>query len=791
MQGTSRERLQRNILLVALFCTAFSSLVYELVWCRELSYVFGSTALAASSVLAIFMGGLALGSLYAGRILESRSKPFRFLAKLQCGLGITCILTLFAIKGVYKLQPYLLNLASEHATSGIKIILFLLACCILIAPMFLIGVAFPCIVQLYHAKHGLVGQSVSRCYWIDTLGASLGMLLGAFALVPTLGFFRTSLAASMLNVLAGILLFLSFHKADDGVERPATTPVLPTTEPSKQLSVKIISFLFFLSGFAALVLEVTWIRHWGLIYGSGLHAFAIVVITFLLGLSFGSLLYDIFLKKIQNQVLLFSAIELLLGAIAVVTTALFPHMESVFLKIYFGTDNYYVFIISLGLLCFALLLVPTTLMGMTLPTLCAINVSDRHIGKDFGKLYAVNALGALVGSFCAGFTIIPALGIYHTSLLAGGVYVFIAFAFLYCFSDSRPLLRRTATVFIGIVTLTAAAFAGLHMPDHLYNGVFYTGIAYKKQDYHLFFERKERALRFLRFLKNGMYGQVTVTGPRGGLLLRTNGKIDSGTAPDLASYQTMLGHIPVIIHEKPSNILNIGLGFGWTMGAIVSHPIIKSADCVEINPLIVEVNKNVCHSYNGDVLNNPKVRTIINDGRNYVAHTKKIYDVIISEPTDLSSSGISALLTKEFYISARKALNKGGILCQWFPRYEVAERDYKTALNTIKHIFPYAYEFDMAKITNDEYNKSFLIMASQEPIDINKRLQQRKSQCQSDPNEYHSYLQPIIEITQESFSRDNEALEALIADVHQLNTDDLPVLEFHALRDRFRKFRKE
>jgi spermidine synthase len=247
----------------------------------------------------------------------------------------------------------------------------------------------------------------------------------------------------------------------------------------------------------------------------------------------------------------------------------------------------------------------------------------------------------------------------------------------------------------------------------------------------------------------------------------------------------------VIIHEKPSNILNIGLGFGWTMGAIVSHPIIQSADCVEINPLIVEVNKNVCHSYNGDVINNPKVRTIINDGRNYVAHTKKIYDVIISEPTDLSSSGISALLTKEFYISARKALNKGGILCQWFPRYEVAERDYKTALNTIKHIFPYAYEFDMAKITNDEYNKSFLIMASQEPIDINKRLQQRKSQCQSDPNEYHSYLQPIIEITQESFSRDNEALEALIADVHQLNTDDLPVLEFHALRDRFRKFRKE
>ena len=72
MQSTLNKHIQRNILLFALFCTAFSALVYELVWCRELSYIFGATALAASSVLAVFMAGLALGSLYAGKILESR-----------------------------------------------------------------------------------------------------------------------------------------------------------------------------------------------------------------------------------------------------------------------------------------------------------------------------------------------------------------------------------------------------------------------------------------------------------------------------------------------------------------------------------------------------------------------------------------------------------------------------------------------------------------------------------------------------------------------------------------------
>ena len=209
MENTLHNKLQRKILLIALFCTAFSSLVYELVWCRELSYVFGSTALAASSVLAVFMAGLAVGSLYAGKILESRARPFRFIALLQFAIGIACILTLFAVKGVSGLQSYLFALGTEQITHLVRIILFAGTSCVLIVPTFLIGVAFPCIVQLYHTQNDLVGQSVSRCYWVDTLGASLGMLLAAFFLVPRVGFFRTSLVASTLkNHLRNLLCLI-------------------------------------------------------------------------------------------------------------------------------------------------------------------------------------------------------------------------------------------------------------------------------------------------------------------------------------------------------------------------------------------------------------------------------------------------------------------------------------------------------------------------------------------------------------------------------------------------------
>lgn len=789
MQNKLSEQPQRNILLFALFCTAFSSLVYELVWSRELSYVFGSTALAVSGVLSVFMAGLALGSLYGGKILEARRQPYRFLAFLQCAIGISCVLTLSAIKAVTNLQSYLFTLTDEY-TFWIQITLFTLTSCVLIVPTFLIGVAFPCIVQLYHAKYSLVGQSVSRCYWVDTLGASLGMLLAAFFMVPRFGFFKTSLTGSALNLLTGILIFAFMHKLDVGLVRAAATNT-KEQQPNNQLKLKVALFLFFLSGFSALVLEVIWVRHWGLIYGSGLHAFAIVVVTFLLGLSLGSMFYDRFLKKVRNQVFLFCLIELGLGATAAIITALFPYIESVFMKIYFATDSYEAFTAVMSIICFLILLVPTTLMGMTLPTLCAINVSEYHIGKDFGKLYAANSFGALTGSFCAGFIIIPALGIYSSSFLAGGIYIFIAFAFLLCFSKGGAARRKASRIFIGVLIFAAVLFSVLYKPNHLYTGVFYTGTTYKEQDYQQFAERQNITKQLLRYTKDGVYGQVTVTGTVNSMLLRTNGRIDSGTSGDLVSYQSLLGHIPMIIHEKPFNILNIGFGGGWTVRATTLHPVLRSIDCVEINPLIVEVNKNVLHSYNDDVVNNPKLNLIINDGRNYVLHTRKRYDVVVSEPTDLSSSGISALFTREFYVSIRNILNEGGILCQWFPRYETDERDYKIFLNTIKDIFPYAYEFDMSKIAGEGYYQSFLIVASKKPIDIDKVLQQRKNRRESEPEGYYAYLLKLIPVVEKTFNRNNEALETYISDVNVLNTDDLPVLEFNALRSRFRKFRED
>ena len=787
--GNASSPVRRNFLLAVLFLTAFSSLVYELTWTRELSYVFGSTAMAASSVLAVFMGGLALGSLLGGAILESRKRPYRFLALLELAIGVSCILTLFAIKGLFKLQPYLLGSAGEEATLGLKIFLFALSSIALIVPTFLIGVAFPAIVQLYHAQNDQVGKSVGRCYWMDTLGASLGMLVGTFLLVPALGFFKTSLLASGANILCCLLVFGGYSRV---MALPREQTEVPEPERrSPSLTGKIVGFMFFLSGFAALVLEVTWIRHWGMIYGNGLHAFAIVVVSFLLGLSLGSLIYELFFKNYPNQVLLFSGIELGLGIAAVLVTAIFPHLESLFLRIYFSVSSFNVFIVSMSGICFLVLLVPTTLMGMTLPALCAIDVSGFHIGRGFGRLYAVNSVGALIGSFCAGFIIIPALGIKHSCFVAAAVYLFVGFAFLLCFAPPEFKIRRSLVSFVSIMALCAAVFFMLYKPDHLYDGVFYSGIRYEPDKYESYFARERTQRQYLRFYGEGVYGQVAVFAQGEDMVLRSNGRIDSSTKSDSRSYQTMIGHIPILIHHQPKEVLNIGLGAGWTVGGAAQHPRVRQVDSVEINPLIIEAANSFFYRFNGDVLQSKKVRSIVNDGRNYIVTTPKRYDVIISEPPEFWFSGVSALFTREFYERAYEVLNDDGIFCQWYPRYEIAERDYKVALRTISDVFPYVQEFDMARIVVTPNYQSYLVMASKQPIDFEQRLEERRKEAYNYDTPYHHKLRDLVDSVRKCLSRDDAEIEAFIENVNERNTDDLPILEFRAARDRFLRFRKE
>ena len=93
-----------KLLLVVLLITSFSSIVYEVVWGRQLSFIFGTSALAITTVLTVFMAGLAFGSLYGGRVIDKIQKKYQFLGYLELLIGLTCLATLYLIPAIK--QPY-------------------------------------------------------------------------------------------------------------------------------------------------------------------------------------------------------------------------------------------------------------------------------------------------------------------------------------------------------------------------------------------------------------------------------------------------------------------------------------------------------------------------------------------------------------------------------------------------------------------------------------------------------------------------------------------------------------
>jgi spermidine synthase len=183
------------------------------------------------------------------------------------------------------------------------------------------------------------------------------------------------------------------------------------------------------------------------------------------------------------------------------------------------------------------------------------------------------------------------------------------------------------------------------------------------------------------------YGEVAVVKLEDDLILKHNGKSDASTNAADNYAQLLLGELPLLLHPHPRTVLNIGLGGGATLRAIVHHREVEQVTQVELDPLVTAAARSWFATFNDRALEDPRVEVVTNDGRNYVESAGKRWDVIVSEPPNIWVSGVSGLFTREFYEAARRHLAPGGILCQWFPVHELERDDLRLALATLTTVF--------------------------------------------------------------------------------------------------------
>jgi spermidine synthase len=744
------------------------------IWLRKISYLFGSTAGVFSTVLSIFLLGLAFGALWAGRVADRSRRPWRLLALLEIFLGAWCLLSLpiFAAGRSLYLAVFPGDLGPAPAVAA-KFLVVLLC---MIAPTLAIGAVFPLAVRLYGRDLGHVGHDLSLVYGLDTLGAAVGALLAGFLLVPELGLAASTWLLGAGAVMLGLALLRVKDNEDPHGRRDPKPQKAPDTEAETTSTLRLWALLgtFFLSGGAALLLETGWNRFFALLNGTHVYSTSSVLAGFLTGIGLGSLLMARWIDRVRNP---FAAVAVLYGIVAVCGMLVF-RAEEPFTRAYFAiferTRSYYAFQLGVCLVIAAIVLLATLAMGANFPLVARLATrAGAERGTSAGRVFFANTLGAVVGAFLGELVLLPLWGFSGLMLVTLVIYALAAVVFLSLGRGPRRLVyAAVCAVLLAAAFLLSPLVRPFAMP---YHALYYHGLRSGSLRAYL---QEKRQLRLVDE-KQGFYGQVAVARLGRDLLLKHNGKTDASTAARDNRTQLLLGHLPLLFHPSPRRVLAIGLGGGFTLRAIVHHPEPVHITAVEIDPQVVAAAREHFADYNDHALDERRVRLVLNDGRNFIDGARERFDVITSEPPNIWVAGVSGLFTQEFYRSAAAHLAAGGILCQWVPLYEMEREDFRTMLHTLTSVFP--------EVAFWQVGSDVILLASNQPFQLELPELARRLRSPALARDFSAIgltMRGVIDFINSPAVRPDQ-VPAFLGNEEGLNVDDQPVLEFSTARNLF------
>jgi len=683
------------ILHALFFLSGAAALVYQVTWARSLSLVFGGTHLAVATVLAVFMGGLALGSAALGRRADRTARPLRLYGWLELGIGICGLGFMLFIDHVTALYVPLARVAGGHPAL-LTALRVALAAGAMIVPTTLMGGTLPVLSRLVVGGDDEGRGRVALLYAVNTLGAVAGVLLSGFVLLGRFGVEATMTAAIGLNVMVGAAaqamgrmerapVHTSVPVAD-AQDRPAGTAAWPERFALAGIAV---------GGFCALGYEVLWTRTLTMVVGTSTYSFAIMLAAFLGGITLGSFLCGAWLARRRRReddrgpVAAFAMVEIALATAALATTALMSRLPEHALRLQgvFGGDgpapgarN-----AATAIVAVAVMLAPAALSGAAFPLAAAVVAAGRRrVGRAVGDVATFNTTGAILGAVAAGFVLVQAFGVERSLLLLvalqAGAGVVIAV---------RAAGRNAAVAAaVAVVALLAALGAG-GARNLLWDPRYFAIFVNNQRDLFESRERIERGLEIVDvvYYHEGVNETISVIRPLGGdQAFIVNGRSEATTVRADMQCQYALGHVPMLLHPAPERVFVLGSGSGMTLGATTLHPEARSITLAEIERDVLPATRTFAE-WNHRALDNPKVRVVHDDGRNFLAVTDERFDVITADPIHPWSGGAAYLYTDEYFRLAASRLAPGGVIAQWLPLYELTPQDVGTVVRTFARNF--------------------------------------------------------------------------------------------------------
>ncbi len=759
------------MVLALFFGSGATALVYEVVWAKFLAQMFGSTIYAQTVVLAVFMGGLALGNRIFGGWADGLRQPVKAYGALEILIGIYAFLFPALDRLTDKIFIALGSPIVEHA-GWLLALKGILSAALLLGPTILMGGTLPLLAAWLQKFSADAGQRSARFYSVNSLGAVTGAALAGFYLVQNFGMIATIQITATANIVIGASAILLNRSGwlNQPIERAEKTDAAATPElPATERAIFWAGVMVALTGGVSMGLELLASRSLALIFGSSLQSFAVVLIAFILGIGLGSAW--VASPKRTGKTGEKTVVLLLCLAAAWVTLLIFNIEQWVdFYRIarigLSRTPVGYVYheLLTVGI-ALVILGIPAALIGAVLPLMMrAVSAAGVPLGARVGALLTWNTLGAVAGTLITGFGLMPYCGLRNAFGVLAMVLALVAL-----------ILAARRFWFTGIFGTTAVCIAiiclfilgGESWRNVMSSGIFRirettfgsTLMAFRKEHFKIL------------FYEDGPDATVSVEQVDGiiapaELGLRTNGKPEAGTQLDLST-QLLVSHLPMLANPGAKDVFVLGLASGMTAGAILAYPI-NRLDIAENCEAVIHASK-FFDDWNHHVLSDPRTHLWREDARTVLTLRPQKYDVIINEPSNPWFVGTGSVFSREYYQLAASRLKPGGILAQWFQVYETQDDMVELVLRTFSSVFPYVEIWDAGagdivlvgslqpwKTGPDVFRQSFAIdrvrtdmwmidIQSPEALMARQLASQRTGFAIANPGPLQSDLFPVLE----------------------------------------------
>jgi len=690
------DNARRRFLLGIFVVSGFTGLIYESIWSHYLKLFLGHAAYAQTLVLAIFMGGMALGSwLVSHYSVRLRQLLWGYL--LVEGLIGICGILFHRLFVAATDVSFATVIPALPAGLAINIYKWSLASLLVLPQSVLLGMTFPLISGgIIRRWPQRAGETLAVLYFTNSLGGALGVLVSGFVLIGLVGLPGTTLTAGLLNIALALAVWLLVRGQTEPHLPAAAAPAPAAPRAALDPVARWFATAAFLTGAATFMYELGWIRMLSLVLGSSTHSFELMLSAFIFGLAFGGLYVRKRIERIADPERYLGTIVLTMGVLAALTVPASNLMYD-FMAWALGTFTHtaggYVAFNAVSQSIAMLIMFPATFCaGMTLPVLTHALMRRGPGEQAIGAIYSLNTLGAIAGVLVTIHLLMPLIGIKGVILTGAAIHIALGMSRLSARGWRQPATACTMAVSVSAFVLTAV-FGGLD-PRRVASGVFRAGLA-----------RLPTSASVI-YVRDGKTATVTLHEYAGNITISTNGKPDAavqmgaGGASIDEPTMVLAAAVPLSLHPAARRVANIGFGSGLTTHTLLASPQIQHLDTIEIEPAMVEAARRGFGARIHNVFEDPRSHVVYEDAKTFFAASHQPYDLIVSEPSNPWVSGVASLFSDEFYGQITRYLRPDGYFVQWMQTYETDINVVSSVIKALsRHFGAYAiYNLDESDI---------------------------------------------------------------------------------------------